>query len=63
MRPARTGAEHVGMTSVTSIFPIVAAVFMMIALGIKRKRLQWKRRDPGWWRRPKPPTNGRGVIT
>jgi hypothetical protein len=51
------------MTSVTSTLPMIAAVFLMIAVGIKQKRLTWKRRDPGWWRRRKPPTNGSGVIT
>lgn len=51
------------MSSTTSIFPIIAAVVLMISVGIKHKYLVWKRRDPGWWRTRKPPTNGSRWIT
>jgi hypothetical protein len=51
------------MTSATNIFPIIAVVLLMIAVGIQKKKLAWKRRDPGWWRRRKPTKNGPGVIT
>ena len=63
MRRPGVQRECVGMTTATSTILLILATFVMLSIGIDKKRLEWKRRDPGWWRKRKPPTGGPKVMT
>ena len=51
------------MTTAMTTILLMLATLVMLSIGIDKKRLEWRRRDPGWWRKRKPPTNGPKVMT
>ena len=50
-------------TTATIPVLLILATLVMLSIGIDQKRLEWKRRDRGWWRKRKPPTGGPKVMT
>lgn len=47
------------MNSAANSLTLIVVTLVMLAAGIEKKRLEWKRRDRPWLRKRKPPTNGR----